>query len=213
MTLHRFPDAPARIRDLRTDQRGFPVPWFVAWIDGKPDFRVIEHGKIGEALRHDQCWLCGQRLGAYKAFVIGPMCAINRVSSEPPCHLECAEFAAQACPFLTQPKMRRNDKGLPESAQSAPGIPLDRNPGVALIWSTKRFRTSRVDHGVLFDVGEPDQVRWFAEGRPATRDEVLTSITSGLNVLLDAAMSDGPPAVAELRQRLLAVAPLLPVAA
>lgn len=213
MTARRFPDAPARIQALPTDHRGFPVPWFVAWIDGQPDFRVIEDGKITAALRQERCWLCGQKLGAYKAFVIGPMCAINRVSSEPPCHLDCAEFAAQACPFLTQPKMRRNTKGLPEFAQSAPGIPLDRNPGVALIWSTKSFRPTRVDHGLLFDVGEPERVLWYAEGRAATRDEVLDSITSGLDVLLDAAKSDGPGAMKELRQRLAAVTPLLPEAA
>jgi len=25
--------------------RGYPVPWFVAWVNGKPDFRVIGVGK------------------------------------------------------------------------------------------------------------------------------------------------------------------------
>jgi hypothetical protein len=32
-------ELPLRMRGLPLDERGYPVPWFVAWIDGKPEFR------------------------------------------------------------------------------------------------------------------------------------------------------------------------------
>src|SRR5215467_3774641 len=97
-----LPPLPKRMLALPIDGRGYPVPWFVAWIRGEPDFRVIKPGGAEIAYHRNLCWLCGQRLGTYKTFVIGPMCTLNRVSAEPPSHRDCAEFAAKACPFLTQ---------------------------------------------------------------------------------------------------------------
>ena len=210
---HRFPDAPDRIKALPTDHRGFPVPWFVAWIDGKPDFRVVGPRKVELALRRRCCWICGRSTGLYKAFVIGPMCAVNRVSAEPPAHRQCATFAAKACPFLAQPKMRRNEKDLPAEAADPAGVMIKRNPGVALVWVTTAFKVVEAGEGLLFDVGEPASVHWYAEGREATRDEVVTSIRSGLPLLEDAAIAEGPAAAYELRSRLEAVTELLPVAA
>src|ERR1700757_2055277 len=104
--LHpNLPPLPARIQSLPVDARGFPVPWFVEWFhaDGTPfeypemsiragdypDFRVVDSRKFGIAHREKRCWVCGGPRGKYVAFVIGPMCAINRVSSELPSHRDC----------------------------------------------------------------------------------------------------------------------------
>jgi hypothetical protein len=186
-------EIPVRMRALPRDpdRPHFPVPWFVAWIAGKPDFRVIEAGKIVAAVRYAKCWLCGQRLGSVKTFVIGPMCAVNRVSSEPPCHLDCAEYAVKVCPFLTQPKMRRNEKGLPEDRQEAAGIAIPRNPGASLLWSTLLYTLFPAPGGgILFHVGEPYKLSWWAEGRAATREEVLASLESGYPILREMANPD-----------------------
>jgi hypothetical protein len=77
-----MPDRVARLPRAR----GYPAPWFVAWVEGKPEFRVVREGGVVEAARADRCWICGQRLGRYRAYAIGPMCAVNRTSSEPPSH-------------------------------------------------------------------------------------------------------------------------------
>lgn len=201
-SLHpNLPPLPPRIAELRVDERGFPVPWFVAWIDGKPDFRVIGDGKIKAAVTQKLCWVCGNRLGAHLAFVIGPMCAINRTSAEPPCHRECAEFSAIACPFLTKPKVQRRDEGLPDGVRNNPNS-IPRNPGVALVWVTKSYEIFQNDDGSpLFEVGDPEEVLYFAEGRPATREEIMRSINSGLPLLQEAAVFDGPSAIAELNRR------------
>lgn len=205
-----LPPMPDRMKLLKRDERGFPVPWFVHWQDDKPDFRVISPGKLGMAYRNGRCWLCGGQMGMHRIYVIGPMCVINRVTSEPASHRDCAEFAAQACPFLTKPRMRRNEKDMPEAAVSAPGIHLDRNPGCVALYETRTVKTE----GGLFRLGDPDRIDWWAEGRQATREEVLASIDSGYPILLDVATKhDGPDGVKELTRLRDAAMRYLPAAA
>ncbi len=211
MTTYR-PDQPPVPRRMlhRPVERGYAVPWFCAEIDGHYDFRVIGPGKIAEAVTLRLCWLCGQPLGAYKAFCIGPMCAINRTISEPPSHRECAEWALRACPFLSQKETKRRTTGLPEGAEGPVGFGIMRQPGAACLWVTKSYRVIRVDNGVLFRLGDPVDVAWYREGRAATRSEVLESIDSGYPILLESATEDGPTAVRELerlRDRALVLLP------
>lgn len=191
---------PPRIAKLPVDHRGYPVPYFVTWVNGVPDFRVITPQKIVQAVKHQHCWICGEKLGTYKAFVIGPMCAINRVSGEPPSHKECALFAAKVCPFLTRPKMKRNERDLPCGHNEGPGLMIKRNPGCSLVWITKKYSTFQADGGFLFNVGEPEETLWFAEGREATRAEVLESINSGFPILENEAKRDGPQAIKQLEK-------------
>jgi hypothetical protein len=192
---------PERIQKLPMDEKGRYVPWFVAFTDGKPDFRCVDGRKIIPALQDRLCWICGQRLGRFLAFTIGPMCAINRISSEPPSHKECAIYACQVCPFLATPKMHRRERDLPEDMVAPAGISIRRNPGVVLIWITQDFQpiaipqeNGGVGSGMLFQVGEPTMLLWYCEGRPATRQEVIESIDSGLPLLKEAAELDSEPA-------------------
>lgn len=184
--------SPRRIAALPVcPQRKVPVPWFVAWIEGKPDFRVIGEKRIADAVGSRRCWICGQSMGAYVAYVVSPMCTINRASSEPPSHRDCAVYAAQACPFLTKPHMRRRENSLPDDL-GAPGLMLKRNPGAVAVWITRKV-VRRAD---LFDIGEPTEVLWFAEGEP------LESIDSGLPALKEMAEVQGPIAVRALHRQL-----------
>ncbi len=178
-----LPEMPPRVAALPRDARGYPVPWFVHWENGVPYFRIIGMGKMAEAVRFERCWVCGQPRGRNFSFVIGPMCAINRTSGEPPCHLDCATFAAKACPFLTHPKMRRNTKDIPGERFTSP-THHDRNPGAAGVWSTRSFKVIRGLAGeALFEMGPPSEVSWWSEGRPATREEIVESMKSGLVLL------------------------------
>jgi hypothetical protein len=209
-----LPPRPARMLGLPLDHRGFPVPWFVA-VDpatGERDFRVADFRKIPLAITKKLCWVCGQPLGKYLAFVIGPMCAVNRVTSEPPCHRACAIYSATACPFLSRPRMRRNEKDLPDDREVA-GIAIQRNPGVAAVWITKSYKTfhpHRGGKGVLFHIGPADAVLWFAHGRAATRAEVMESIDSGLPTLREIAALEGSEAITALDREYSKVLPLLP---
>lgn len=204
---------PARVKALPVSPKGFPVPWFVAWIDAVPDFRVADQAKMRRAIKERRCWVCGGELGRMMAFPIGPMCAINRTISEPPSHRDCAIWSALNCPFLANPRMRRREAGLPEEIIPAAGHGLKRNPGSVAVWITRRYRPFQPPGGgVLFELGEPEEVLWFAEGRAATRDEVSASISSGLPALEEVARSESPQALNALVEAVRRSLPLLPAA-
>lgn len=221
MTTNDPGPMPDRMARLPRDRHHRPVPWFVAWLDddgnettpgsGTPDFRVVGSGKLEDAIQGERCWVCGERLGAYKAFVIGPMCAVNRVSSEPPSHRDCATWSARACPFLTTPAMRRRETGKPEAAVKPGGVMIERDPGVALVWVTRSFRLIfDPQGGMLIRIGDPTQTLWFTEGRPSTRVEALASIDTGLPLLADMAEQEGPRAIRELEAMHRAALQLIP---
>lgn len=201
-TEMRLPD---RMAELPRDRHDRPVPWFVAFIDDVPDFRVVKPGAVRDALKYSLCWVCGRGFtgGEDRAFVVGPMCLVNRVSGEPPCHLDCATWSAMNCPFLATPQMVRRERHMPEGTSEPAGIMLRRNPGTALVWVTGYRRWARrrePDGGLLFHIGEVGRALWFAQGREATRAEVLASIDSGLPILREMAEQDGPEATAELER-------------
>jgi hypothetical protein len=209
----RFPDAPPQIRALPLDPRGYPIPWFVGVNPktGERDFRFAHASQVDIAVKSRRCWICGRAMGIYATFVIGPMCAVNRISSEPPSHLDCARFAARACPFLTTPKARRDPRGIDIEAarETVPGIMIERNPGVVLLW---KCRSWKQDRHKLFRLGRPMALEWFAEGREATRAEVLASIESGLPALVAACDLDDNPVASrrELDRDLAAALELVP---
>ena len=221
MTVN-LPDMPARIKRLPTDERGYPVPRFVEWLkDGepargrpgaKPDFRYADYEFRARAFKHGLCWLCGERLGRHRVFVIGPMCVINRTTMEPACHRDCAEFAASACPFLVHPREKRNAKGLDEEA-SAPGTMIERNPGCVCLYETNDAEA--FDDGAggwLIRLGKPTKVDWWAEGRKATRAEIMASIDGGYPLLEAEANKDGIEALDELDRLTFEALELLPAA-
>lgn len=233
MTTHalrpELPPLPERMKHLPIDHRGYPVPWFAAWVDdagdecpaghGKPDHRVIRgraandnrrdgRGGVQVAVQQQTCWVCGRKLPLMGSragfvpvgvFVIGPMCAINRVSAEPPSHAECADWSARACPFLSRPHARRRPTGYEDLAAS-PGTMIERNPGVTMVWHARDYRLQAVENGRLFRIGDPAKIATYCEGRPATHAEVMESIDSGYPKLLEAAEAEGPDAVAALGQ-------------
>lgn len=192
-------EPPRFMQDLLVDKRGYPVPWFVDWIDGEPEFRAMDRRKLRAAINHKLCWVCGNALFPEMVFTIGPMCAVNRISSEPPSHRECAIYSAQNCPFLTRPHMVRREDGLPENFKAnVPGMMVERNPGVTLLWYTKRYaitnspKTKISGAGILFEIGRPFKLEWYCQGRPATRAEVLDSFEGGVSLLREtAAKYDG----------------------
>jgi len=205
--MPEFQNLPPRLAKLPKDHRGFPIPWFVATIPatGERDFRVADYAKRDKAVRHKLCWVCGEACGKYLAFPIGPMCAVTRTTPEPGCHLDCAEASVKICPFLTQPRMRRNYKDIEETgAVAPPGEFLERNPGVTCIWVTtkyKMFSTDRTNKNYLLQIGDPENMLWYCRGRPATRAEVDEAIKSGLPALQDMAWLEGPEAIADLNKR------------
>lgn len=222
MTLERpmrsdLPPLPNLMSNLPVDKRGYPVPWFVKWIDGEPEFRAMDPIKYWQAVRKRLCWVCGNPLWREIVFTIGPMCAVNRISSEPPSHRECAKYSAMGCPFLSKPQMVRREGGLPEAPANVGGVMIARNPGVTLLWYTYRYehietpKRGPSDAGFLFHIGRAFKVEWYCRGRLASRAEVIEAMESGLPTLREvAAKYDGPEQMAVVERQIAEAYRLLP---
>lgn len=84
---------------------GFPVH-FTVFRDkqGVPDFQVMYETRRIECFRKNWCHLCGRNLapGPYH-FIGSEKCIRLRAFIDGPMHIECAEYAAKVCPFLSSP--------------------------------------------------------------------------------------------------------------
>lgn len=197
---------PDRMKHLPIDaRRGFVIPAFVKWVNGEPEFRAMDMQHFLRCMKDKLCWVCGGPLKRYanNPFVIGPMCTVNRISSEPPSHVDCARYSVMVCPFLSRPHMeRRTDEALEAMIKPGPGVMLRRNPGVIALWFAREYMDFNVERGVLFSMGKPAAVEWYTEGRKASRAEVEESYNAGVPAILEAAAQDGPEEVAVVRLKI-----------
>lgn len=185
-----LPPMPVNIKRLRV-ANSIPVPFFVAWVHGKPDFRLVDPIKLGACVSRKLCWICGIPLeGEANTFISGPMLAITRTSSEPPSHKECAVFAVKACPFLATPGKQYRVSNMPEGVHDTPGQMVKHNPGVALVWMSK-FYAIPMEKGFLFHVLDPIEAMAYREGREATKDEIREAMEISFPLAQKAAQEQG----------------------
>lgn len=193
-TRPELADMPDRLRGRPIDHRGFPVPWFVTnkTDAGLWDFVRINEARKNEALRKRVCWVSGERLGRAVAFVVGPMCIINRVASDPPIIPEIAEWSARICPFLSRPLAKRPDWDGDQRA--TPGVLVPDNPGLCAVWVTRDYEMSTRDYGVIH-FWEPQRVTWWRKGEDVTHSQEARNIYEArAAVLEESAIQEGPGA-------------------
>lgn len=101
---------PDRMKHLRRDERGYPIP-VMALIqsDGKPIFNVNDEAVRQRVIIKDLCSLCGSKLYRGHWFAGGPASAFTAegVYVDPPMHAECVRYAMQVCPWLAAPNYSR----------------------------------------------------------------------------------------------------------
>ena len=126
-----LPWLPKHMQHLPVDHRGFPIPWFVETLADSGT--RLPHRRLQETSGRGQAEAV---LGVRRApRAVHGVCPRPDVCGDahhlrPPCHLDCAIFAATACPFLIRPRMKRNTKGLEQmDAVNPAGIMIERNPG------------------------------------------------------------------------------------
>lgn len=205
MTSSRFAHMPPRVARLPVDARGFPVPWFVSWRGGTPLFPVVDAAKLGVAWTAERCWICGEGLGAWRGWIVGPMSALEGATPEPPSHCECAAFAMTACPHLASADARFS-----EDAAGAPGHVAQANVSrlrtdATAIWVTRGRGASavRANGGVLFRLEPPARLEWWSRRRPASGQAVREAIAAALPTLRRTAEAERRTAALDARLRWL----------
>lgn len=106
-------EIPKELSHLKIDERGYPVPFFVSWINGKPEFRYLNNERQEMIIENKLCHICGLKLYKdYSYFISGPVGLQNRISSDAGMHRVCAEFSLRACPhlYLQKAERRQNDE-------------------------------------------------------------------------------------------------------
>lgn len=115
---HTF-EIPPIMKELRLDERGYPIPFFVPIVNGKPDFRYQDPKKQILCVEKKLCSICGKKLYDKSYwFISGPMGLQNGTSSDAPMHEDCARFSLKSCPHLVfQKAERRSDEDLSQQHQ------------------------------------------------------------------------------------------------
>ena len=107
----KHPDVPVPefMASLPVTDRGYLKPWFVK----ADDFRVVDGDKAWLAVSKQKCWLCGNEFKPNEYGLLGDaVAAMVRICKEPACHVECATYALQVCPFILYPNAKRRVAGL-----------------------------------------------------------------------------------------------------
>ena len=171
---------------------GFHVPYFVAWYRDKrhvderepgavPSFPTIDKDREALCRRRSYCWICGKKLGAFKAFVVGPLAALQRISSEPPSHRECAVYAVQVCPFMVGGHDMREDpihEGQDVIEEMSP-----KNEQLNVIWICRDYTLTPLDPSrgmFIYQMGDPVGVLVYHRGQPATLAQTMERVRSAI---------------------------------
>jgi len=157
---------PARIANL-PHHNDVPVPWHIQWIDeagaptrpgtGIPD-GTIDESKFTRCLARGRCWICGELRDRQGTFILNGTSLIQRFVREPPSHVDCAEWAVQTYRI---------------------------HEGVFCLWRSSRFLPEHHEGRTMWRlIGDADAAEWWLDGRSATFEEALASITAH-HALLD----------------------------
>lgn len=102
---------PPQLAHLKLDERGYPIPYFVPMISGKPNFRYQDPTKRNYCIYQKLCSICGANLRSDDNWIVtGPGGYKNQVTSDAPMHLVCAKFSMEVCPHIHFEKAERKEE-------------------------------------------------------------------------------------------------------
>lgn len=140
-------EIPKELAHLKIDKRGYPVPYFVSWVDGEPEFRFMDAHRVKMIIERKVCHICGLKLPKdYFYFISGPIGLQNRISSDAAMHKVCAEFSLRACPHLyLQKSERRENDELGKIVGSNPSPVIKGKPNTLLLIKSDKWKQVKHD--------------------------------------------------------------------
>lgn len=157
---HNF-QLPPQLSHLKLDERGYPIPFFVPIVDGKPNFRYASGQKLKLCVERKLCAICGKKLFEYSYLISGPIGMRNRVSTDGPMHRECAEFALAVCPhlFYKDAERKENETGVQTH------VLLHKPDHMMLIKCNTKFKWKKEDEGIFGYQYVSHEVYEYIDGR------------------------------------------------
>jgi hypothetical protein len=147
--------------------RGFPVPFTVYYVDGKPDFRVNDAVKQRLCWNNTLCSVCGLKMqqGDFW-FIGGPKSMQSGHFLDGPSHQRCAEFAINLCPYLngtrTQYSDRPIEKAKPDTVLIHENVETVRPSKMGLRRARSYIMREKPTGGYFYEVqGWYGITRWF----------------------------------------------------
>ncbi|MBO9428202.1 hypothetical protein [Sulfitobacter sp. R18_1] len=179
-TLSDKIDLNPRIASLKTDRRGFPVPFIVLHVEGRPpDFTVNDGQLTGRCVEEGLCSICGDHLGSDVWFVGGPGSGLDPRGSyrDPPVHHQCGTFALQVCPYLAvraytgmkpeaRDKLLRNIASTGQAAAFADRTISDEKPKRFIFAKATGYHSSGPSHAYLLTPNRPfEEIEEWIDGK------------------------------------------------
>ena len=136
---------PDRIAKLPKDDRGYPITYIAAYINGKADLGIQDYAKVLSCVNEWRCHVCGEKLGKLGYFIAYEPIQKRPRFLDPAIHRECALYSLMVCPYLANPSAKhRSSKMLPKDLTDL-GEVTGRTYNVVLL-GVKGQRTSKI-HG------------------------------------------------------------------
>jgi len=131
-------EIPNFLKHLKVDKRGYPIPFFVPWKNGQPDFMYQDAEKQKLTTEKHLCHICGKKLHKdYHYFISGIHGLTNQVASDAAMHRECAEYSLQVCPHMLYQKAERQTSG----DVLIPDIHAKEKPEKLYLIKSSKYRT------------------------------------------------------------------------
>lgn len=180
---------PPAVAALPRDPRGYPVPWFVAEVDGRrDDLRIACAEKRTLAFHRRLCWVCGQRLERKSAFIGGPLAVTNRVFGDWCMHPVCAVASMSFCPFLNGDMRRRSGREKPDGAVPLEGAHENR-PELAALAVCRTESVEMLREG-LFQAPSFYFVWWYRDGQRVPESEAQSALAAARRQIEEAAAAE-----------------------
>jgi hypothetical protein len=141
---------PGRLAHRPRDPRGFVIPYTQFVGPRGPDFRVLDHDRMLDTLRHRLCGMCGAKIERDVYFIGGPLCVENGYFYDPPMHRDCAVYALTTCPHLARMKGRYSP--LPARLDGAMIVAGEMSPDKAEwfgLMRTSRYQFQQEANGMV----------------------------------------------------------------
>lgn len=165
-------EIPKFLDHLPVNEKGYPIPYFVAIVDGKPDFRLLDSVKQLACINGKKCGVCGKTIpNTQFYFVSGYFGYLNSISTDPGMHRECAEFSLVACPHMHFKKAERREEYDEGVDVSAPAGFVDTKPDKVYLIRATNYKAGRIpgSKNITIQYKAMNAEEWIYEGNILVR--------------------------------------------